>query len=109
MISSQVKFRNDVRGTVMTNWFDNGDNQIAFSRGNRGFIAFNGQFGAAMNIRLQTGLSGGTYCDVISGARLGTTCTGASVVVSSVDGMATINIPANHATGVIAIHSESKL
>lgn len=29
-------------GTNVTNWWDNGNNQIAFSREKKGFIAFNG-------------------------------------------------------------------
>jgi alpha-amylase len=107
-IAGMVRFRNVVRGTTVSNWWDNADNQIAFSRGNRGFIAFNGQFGQNMNVQLQTGLSAGTYCDIISGSRVGNTCTGASFAVGS-DGQATINIPSNHATGVIAIHAESRL
>jgi alpha-amylase len=41
---NMVRFRNVVKGTLVTNWFDGGEsapNQIAFSRGNRGFIAIN--------------------------------------------------------------------
>lgn len=81
---------------------------IAFSRGNRGFIAFNGQFGQNMSVRLQTGLAAGTYCDIISGSKVGTSCTGASFTVGS-DGFAQINIASNHAAGVIAIHDEARL
>jgi alpha-amylase len=106
-ISSMVRFRNVVRGTVVVNWWDNGSNMIAFSRGNRGFIAFNGQFGQNMNQRLQTSLPAGTYCDVISGDKIGNSCTGASFVVGS-DGFADINISLNHAAGFIAIHVDAR-
>jgi len=33
----------DELGTNMTNWWDNTENQIAFSRGNKGFIAINNE------------------------------------------------------------------
>lgn len=34
-------FRNVVNGQPQSNWWDNQSNQIAFGRGNRGFIVFN--------------------------------------------------------------------
>lgn len=40
-IYHMVDFRNVVRGTNISNWWDNGNNQIAFCRGDKGFIAFN--------------------------------------------------------------------
>jgi alpha-amylase len=36
------QFRSTVLGTAVTNWWDNGNNQIAFCRGDKGFIAING-------------------------------------------------------------------
>ena len=61
-IAGMVGFRNAVAGTAVWNWWDNGSNQIAFSRGGRGFIAFNGQFGVNLSATLQTSLPSGTYC-----------------------------------------------
>lgn len=61
-----VRFRNVVGVEPVANWWDNGVNQIAFSRGRKGFIAINDdEF--ALKQRLQTGLPPGVYCDVISG------------------------------------------
>lgn len=40
-IYSMVMFRNVVADAPMTNWWDNGSNQIAFCRQGRGFVAFN--------------------------------------------------------------------
>lgn len=37
-----VGFRKAVEGTALTNWWDNQSNQIAFCRGDKGFIAING-------------------------------------------------------------------
>ncbi|ROT77239.1 alpha-amylase [Penaeus vannamei] len=36
-----VEFRNVAHGTDMNDWWDNGSNQIAFCRGNKGFLAIN--------------------------------------------------------------------
>nr|XP_011752173.1 pancreatic alpha-amylase-like [Macaca nemestrina] len=40
-IRNMVAFRNVVDGEPFTNWYDNGSNQVAFGRGNKGFIVFN--------------------------------------------------------------------
>lgn len=37
-----VKFRNVVDGTGLNDWWDNDNNQVAFCRGDKGFIAVNG-------------------------------------------------------------------
>lgn len=37
-----VAFRNVAGNTGVNNWWDNGNNQIAFCRGNNAFIAING-------------------------------------------------------------------
>lgn len=38
---NMVMFRNVVDGEPLSNWWDNGGNQIAFGRGNQGFIVIN--------------------------------------------------------------------
>lgn len=109
-IASMVEFRNTVKGTGVSNWWDNGDNQIAFSRGTRGYIAFNGQTGVELNVRRETGLPAGTYCDVISGV-INTTersCSGATFTVG-IDGFVQVVIPANHPDGVIALSVDAML
>ncbi|XP_053668213.1 alpha-amylase A-like [Anopheles marshallii] len=103
-IYSMIHFRNLAWGTPMQHWWDNGNNQIAFARGNVGFVAFNLE-PYDMNVILQTGLPAGIYCDVISGSRVGETCTGLQVIVEP-NGYASISIRANAEDGVIAIHSE---
>lgn len=40
-IYNMVAFKNTVGDAPLTNWWDNGSNQIAFCRGNKGFIAIN--------------------------------------------------------------------
>lgn len=106
-IFNMVKFRNDVGTGAVGNWWDNGGNQIAFSRGNRGFIVFNGD-SSNLSQSLATGLPAGTYCDVINGAKSGNSCSGPSIVVGS-DGRGTFNIASNAFEGVVAIHVEARL
>lgn len=106
-IKNMIGFRNAVAGTSIANWWDNGSNQIAFSRGNKGFIAFNNQ-GSNLNQSLNTGLPAGTYCDIISGSKSGSSCTGTSVVVNA-SGVATITINSGADDGVLAIHVNAKL
>jgi alpha-amylase len=107
-IKKMVEFRNVVEGTAVGNWWDNDANQIAFSRGSRGFIVFNGQYGIDLSQSLQTGLAAGTYCDIATGSKSGSSCTGGSVVVGS-NGIANIFLSASVPEGFLAIHSESKL
>jgi alpha-amylase len=106
-IYNMVQFRNAVAGTGVANWWDNGNNQIAFSRGNRGFIVFNLESGT-LSRSFQTGLSAGTYCDVVSGTKSGSSCTGKSISVDG-SGWANINLPGNEEDGFQAYHVNAKL
>ncbi|OXB81524.1 UNVERIFIED_CONTAM: hypothetical protein H355_004430 [Colinus virginianus] len=104
---NMVVFRNVVDGQPFSNWWDNGSNQVAFGRGNKGFIVFNND-DWYMNVNLQTGLPAGTYCDVISGQKEGNACTGKQVYVSS-DGMANFQISNSDEDPFVAIHVNDKL
>ena len=106
-IFNMVEFRNVTHGTDMNDWWDNGNNQISFCRGGKGFIAINND-SSDLTQTLQTCLSAGTYCDVISGSKDGGSCTGKSVTVNS-DGTAYIEIKTSEDDGVLAIHVNSKL
>ncbi|OKK19313.1 glycosidase [Streptomyces sp. CB00455] len=65
-ISSMVAFRNAARGQAVTDWWDNGGDQIAFGRGAKAYVAVNHE-GAALTRTFQTSLAAGDYCDVQSG------------------------------------------
>lgn len=65
-ISSMVGFRNAARGQGVTDWWDNGGDQIAFGRGSKAYVAIN-YTGSALNRTFQTSLPAGDYCDVQSG------------------------------------------
>ncbi|XP_075835286.1 alpha-amylase 1-like [Microtus pennsylvanicus] len=106
-IRNMVAFRNIVNGQPFSNWWDNGSNQVAFGRGNKGFIVFNND-DWSLSTTLQTGLPEGTYCDVISGDKIDGNCTGIKVYVSG-DGNAQFFISTTAGDPFIAIHVESKL
>ena len=79
-IRDMVGFRKIVAGTPIANWWDNGANAIAFSRGSLGFVAINREAGP-LNVTVATGLAAGTYCDRITGGLVGGACAGTSMVV----------------------------
>lgn len=104
-IFSMVGFRNAVRGTDISNWWSNGDQQIAFCRGGAGFVAFTN--GGSISQNMQTCLPSGTYCDVISGELSNGSCTGKSVTVGG-DGYGYIDLSDSEDDGVLAIHINAK-
>ncbi|XP_029474378.1 pancreatic alpha-amylase-like [Rhinatrema bivittatum] len=106
-IRNMVGFRNVVDGQPFANWWDNGSNQIAFGRGNKGFIIFNND-DWNLEVTLNTGLPGGSYCDVISGQKENGHCTGHQIQVGS-DGSAHFQISNNAEDPFVAIHVDSKL
>ncbi|XP_015605217.2 alpha-amylase A isoform X2 [Cephus cinctus] len=106
-IYNMVAFRNVVADAAITNWWTNDDDQVAFSRGNKGFVAFNNG-NTALRRWLTTGLSAGRYCDVISGMLSGGRCTGKTIDVNE-NSLALIEILPNDLDGVVAIHGKAKL
>ncbi len=99
-IAGMVRFRSQTAGAAVTNWWDNGSSQIAFGRGNLGFVAINAGSSGTLLQTLQTGLPAGTYCDVISG---GAACS--TTVVVDAGGVAQLNVAAQAA---IAFHVGAK-
>ncbi|RII17084.1 Alpha-amylase precursor [Streptomyces sp. YIM 130001] len=65
-ISSMVGFRNTAGDEAVSDWWDNGGGQIAFGRGDKGFVAINHEDGE-LDHTFQTSLAAGEYCDVQSG------------------------------------------
>jgi alpha-amylase len=92
-VRNMVGFHNYVGNAPVSNWYDDGVNLIAFSRGNRGFFSTNNT-NAAKTVTVQTGLRAGTYCDIIHGSRTRSgTCSGPTVRVGG-NGKATITVRA---------------
>ena len=85
-------------------WYDDGENVIAFNRGNRAWVALNN--GAApKTINVQTGLPAGRYCDVIHGVKSGGACSGPTIRVRA-SGRATVTLAAKDA---VAFKKSDKL
>lgn len=61
-----VRFRSFVANESVSNWITLSDNSIAFGRGSKGFVAMVNE-NRSIDQTLQTGLSAGNYCDIISG------------------------------------------
>lgn len=101
-----IELRNVVKYSLINNWWSNGDQQIAFCRGEFGFVAFTNYGNIAQ--KLQTCLPTGTYCDVISGDVVNGSCSGKAVTVGS-DGYGHISLGDCEEDGVLAIHIKSKL
>ena len=106
-IAGMVGFNNATASTVeVANWWTGSTNQIAFSRGDRGFIVIN-RDDAGLDTTLQTGLPAGTYCNVTEGdlTEDGQGCTGGTVSVGN-DGMASVFVGPMQA---LAIHVGAKV
>ncbi len=99
-IGNMVAFHNVTQAAgAVSNWWSNGTNQIAFSRGNLGFVAINKE-GSAVTRTFTTGLPAGTYCDVIHGDPSPGACSGPTVSVNA-SGQASITVPSMSA---VALH-----
>ena len=92
-IRGMVGFYNAVQGTKVTQWQDDDDNNIAFSRGNKGFLAINNTDNV-QKVSYKTDIPDGEYCNVY----VSRTC-GKTVVVSG--GKVVTTIPAHSA---VALH-----
>lgn len=91
-----VGFRNEVWGTDVTNWWTNGGDQLAFGRGDKGFVVFN-RSGGTLSQAFQTSLPAGTYCDVANGDPGGSCPT----VEVGTDGRVTTTVAPN---SMLALH-----
>lgn len=90
----------------VTDWSSNGNNAIAFGRGDRGFIIINREASDVQDT-FQTSMAAGTYCDVIKGALTadGQGCTGPTVTVND-SGQLTVTVAPMSA---LAIHGGAKV
>ncbi|MFD7709338.1 alpha-amylase family protein [Streptomyces sp. NPDC059786] len=80
-VANMVAWHNHVGDAKLRNWYDDGANLLAFSRGDKGWIAVNNHR-TARTATFRTGLPGGTYCDVTHGALTHGKCTGPTVEVN---------------------------
>jgi alpha-amylase len=64
-ILNMVSFRHVVAGSDINHWWDNGANAIAFSRGDKGFVAINNGT-TSLDTTVTTGMATGTYLDLLT-------------------------------------------
>ncbi len=63
-VNALVKFRNKAdKAFLVSNWWTNGSDQLAFSRGNLGFVVINNS-NFPIYRKFQTGLKPGLYCNI---------------------------------------------
>lgn len=98
-ISAMVTFRRAVAGAPLTGWWDNGAGAVAFSRGDRGFVALNRET-ASVTLDVATPMTPGTYCDLLTGGLVQGVCAGRRIEVAS-DGRVRFDLEAGRA---VAIH-----
>ena len=101
-IANMVAFRSATDGQGVSHWVSGNGNQIAFSRGNVGFVAINNASVSTWTKTFQTGLPAGKYCNIVHGQLSGSSCSGDTVTVDS-NGYATITLPANDGSSVPAV------
>lgn len=108
-IYSMVGFMNAVQGENITSWWDNGKNQIAFSRGHKGFVVFNLDTEDMKGVNISSDIEQGFYCDVISGEKISDNqCSGKTLEVTK-EKIISVDLPKNDLNGVIAIHVEQRI
>ena len=97
-ITGMVGWHNAAGSAAVANWWSDGDDAIAFSRGSDAWVAINDET-SPLTRTFSTGLPQGTYCDVISGAAANGACTGTAVAVNAA-GQATVTVPADGAVAI---------
>jgi len=102
-IGAMVGFRRAVAGSAIAGWWDNGAHAIAFSRGDRGFVALNLE-DSTVAVDAASPLAPGTYCDVLTGGLEAGACVGRSVTADA--GRIRLDLEARRA---VAIHAGTRL
>jgi alpha-amylase len=97
-VLAMVGWHNTVGSAPVRNWWDDGQNLIAFSRGNRGWVSLNND-PVAHTQTFNTGLAKGVYCNLITGKVSSGSCTGPTITVDG-QGRAKVTVPAK---GSVAI------
>lgn len=93
-IAGMVDFYHAVEGTELTDWWDDGGDQIAFGRGEAGFVSINNGDGEA-ETTFETSLPAGEYTDVAAGDDSAETYTVGD------DGTFTATVPAQGAIALL--------
>ncbi|XP_022105490.1 alpha-amylase 1-like [Acanthaster planci] len=107
-IKNMIGFRNVAAGQPLSNWWSNGNQQIAFGRGDKAFIAINND-GHTLSETLYTGMPSGEYCNIILGDfdSSSGSCSGPTIHVDG-SGYAYFNVDTGD-DPVAAIHTKAKV
>jgi alpha-amylase len=97
-VANLVQFHNVAGNAPVANWYDDGKNLLAFSRGHKAWISINNET-TAQTHSFATGLPRGSYCDVIHGAASHGSCSGPTVQVDR-HGIATVTVPAKDSVAI---------
>lgn len=103
-IRAMVGFRRAVAGSGVAGWWDDGAGAVAFTRGDRGFVALNAN-AHAVSLDVGTALAPGTWCDAVGGGRVVDACAGVEVEVDG-DGRVRIDLPPGRA---VVLHVGTRL
>ncbi len=95
-IANMVAFRNHTAAEwQVTDWWQSGNDQIAFGRGGLGFVVINKRYGSTLSQRLYTGLPDNVYCNVIEAEFVEST--GECIAAPGAKGPATITVSGGYA------------
>jgi alpha-amylase len=102
-MAGMVAFHNSTHADpTVSNWWSDGANAIAFSRGPakhaNGWVVINAG-DSPVTQTFHTGLAAGSYCDLVHGPADGRGCGGTSVTVGA-DGTAQVTVPAKAAIAI---------
>ncbi|HWV14307.1 MAG TPA: carbohydrate-binding module family 20 domain-containing protein [Cellvibrio sp.] len=102
-IRNMVAFSNNTAAArTVSQFWDNGNNQLAWSRGGLGYVAINREDSGILQRSFQTGLPAAVYCDIIHADfnYLDGSCSGATIAVDA-NGAATFAVASHDA---VAFH-----
>ena len=101
-----VNWRNVAgKDSVVDNYQVGNDNQIAFSRGGKAFVALNRDSYNSWNTNLYTGLPSGEYCNIIHSLESDDPSTCSETVNVDSNGNADLSVPSKYG---VAIHTGAK-
>ena len=105
-VANMVQWRNVAGKNSNVENFQNGnDNQIAFSRGGKAFVALNRDPYNTWQTNVYTGLPAGAYCDVVHSLDSDDTSSCSNVVNVDDNGRADISVSTKYA---VALHTGAK-
>lgn len=104
-IRNMVKFRNAVASAPVSNWWDNGEDAVAFARFRKGFVLINNGRSTITGL-FNTTLPQGYYCDILSGSSVDRRSCAGNVVRVREDGFAELSVESVRDVPAVAIQAD---